>query len=76
MSVKCIPPLTPLLYSKTGVCRGIHIFLIFVPKLRLWILVKTASAVKINQLFPMTFSNFNVEKSPCMLHGQVVIMLI
>ena len=35
---------TPLLYSKTGVCRGIPIFLIFAPKLRLWVLVRTASA--------------------------------
>ena len=26
MSVKCAPPQTPLLYSKTGVCRGIPIF--------------------------------------------------
>ena len=37
-------PYTPLLYSKTGVCRGIHIFLIFAPKHRLWVLVRTASA--------------------------------
>ena len=44
MSVKCIPPLTPLLYRKTGVCRGIAIFLIFAPKHRLWVLVRTASA--------------------------------
>ena len=35
MPVTCIPPWTPLLYSKTGVCRGIHIFLIFAPKHRL-----------------------------------------
>ena len=34
MSVQCIPPKTPLLYSKTGVCRGISIFLIFAPKHR------------------------------------------
>ena len=27
MSVYCIPPYTPLLYSKTGVRRGIPIFL-------------------------------------------------
>ena len=26
MSMKSIPPLTPLLYSKIGVCRGIPIF--------------------------------------------------
>ena len=43
MSVPCIHPYTPLLYSKTGVWRGIHIFLIFAPKHRLWILVRTAS---------------------------------
>ena len=36
-------PYTPLLYSKTGVCRGIPIFLIFTLKHRLWVLVRTAS---------------------------------
>ena len=44
MSVKCVPLQTPLLYSKTGVCRGISTFLIFAPKHRLWVLVRTASA--------------------------------
>ena len=44
MSVKCIPPLTPLLYRKTGVCRGIPNFLIFDPKHIVLILVRTASA--------------------------------
>ena len=29
MSVKRIPPHTPLLYRKTGICRGVSIFLIF-----------------------------------------------
>ena len=29
MSVRCKPPYTPLSYRKTGVCRGITIFLIF-----------------------------------------------
>ena len=43
MSVKCIPSPTPPLYSKTGVCTGIPIFLIFAPKHRLWVLVRTAS---------------------------------
>ena len=37
-------PKTPLLYSETGVCSGIPIFLIFAPKQRLWVLVRTASA--------------------------------
>ena len=44
MSVQYIPPYTPLLYSKTGVCSGIRIFLIFAPKHRLWVLGRTASA--------------------------------
>ena len=33
---------TQLLYSKTGVHRDIPIFLNYVPKHRLWVLVKTA----------------------------------
>ena len=45
MSMKSIPPHTPLLYSKVGVYRGIPIFLMFVPKHRLWVHVRTASAV-------------------------------
>ena len=36
-------PLYPPLYSKTGVWRGIPIFLIFDPKHRLWVLIRTAS---------------------------------
>ena len=43
MTMKRIPTTTPLLYSKTGVCRGIPIFLIFGVKHRLRILVRTAS---------------------------------
>ena len=39
MSVKCVRPYTPLLYSKTGVRRGIPTFLIYAPKHRLWVLV-------------------------------------
>ena len=44
MSVECIPSYTPLLYSDTGVCRDILIFLIFALKHKLWVLVRTASA--------------------------------
>ena len=40
MSVIFTPPYTPLLYSKTGVYRGIHYFLIFALKQRLWVLVQ------------------------------------
>ena len=42
-SVYRTPPYTPILYSKTGVYRGIHFFLIFALKHRLWVLVRTAS---------------------------------
>ena len=42
MSVKCLPPHTPLVYSKTGVYMGIPIFLTFDPNHRLWVLVRTA----------------------------------
>ena len=38
-----IPQYTPLLYSKTGVYRSIHYFLIFALKHILWVLVRTAS---------------------------------
>ena len=44
LSKKVIPPHTSLLNSKTGVHSGITIFLIFDPKHRLWVLVRTASA--------------------------------
>ena len=71
MSVKCIPANTPLLYSKTTVCRGIPNFLIFHPKHTLWVLVRTASqptmyvlSENINKIkiIPMKFSNFSSEK--------------
>ena len=37
-------PKTHFYLSKTGVCRGASIFLIFAPKHRLWVLVRTASS--------------------------------
>ena len=40
MSVRFIPPCTPHLYSKTGVYKGIHYFLIFAPEHRLWVRVE------------------------------------
>ena len=43
MSMKSISHLIPPLYRKTGVYEGIPIFLIFAPKHRLWVLVRTAS---------------------------------
>ena len=83
MSVQSIPPQTPLLYSKTGVCRGIPIFLIFAPKHRLWVLVRTASPIyvlsknkKNIEIFQMKFSIFIGEKNLYILHGQVFVMSI
>ena len=43
-------PLNPT-FSKTGVCRSIPIFLIFAPKHRLWVLVRTASARRLLRRF-------------------------
>ena len=62
MSVKCIPPYTPLVYSRIGVCRGIPIFLIFVLKHRLWVLVRTACILH-GEVFVMRFSVVAVGRS-------------
>ena len=43
MSMWFKPSYTPLLYSEIGVYRGIHNFLFFALKHRLWVLVRTAS---------------------------------
>ena len=45
MSMCFIPPYTPLLYSKIGVYRGRHNFLIFALVHRLWVLVSLSEAV-------------------------------
>ena len=63
MSVQCIPPYTPLLYSKTGVCRGIPIFLIFVPKHRLWVLVGS-NVYPQSFAFEQKYQKFSVENFP------------
>ena len=89
MSVQCISPYIPLLYSKTGVCRGIHIFLIFALKHRLWVLVRTTSARRFYRvptiyvlsknkknikIFLLKIFNFYSSKNLCLLHGQVFLM--
>ena len=56
MSMKSIPPHTPLLYRKTVECRGIPIFLSFAPKHRLWVLVRTAS-VRRSNVYPQSSKN-------------------
>ena len=43
MSMLLMPHCTSILYSNTGVYRGIHFFLIFASKHRLWVLVRTAT---------------------------------
>ena len=49
--------------GKTGVCMGIPIFLIFAPKHRLWVLVRTASpkkkSAKIFQFLKLKNSLYN-----------------
>ena len=61
----------PLLYSKTGVCRGIHIFSYFPPKHRLWVLVRTASPSKSKkkiQNFLLKIFNFYNLKNLCIYY--------
>ena len=75
MSVKCVPLQTPLLYSKTGVCRGIPIFLIFAPKHRLWVLPTIyvwSKNKKITENFLLLF--FYNFKNLCILHGHVFVI--
>ena len=82
-------PLHPILYSKTGVYRGIYYFLIFAPKQRLWVLVRTASLNAVltcthNQCFEQNKKNikkfnlkmniFTAVKYCCILHGRVFVM--
>ena len=50
---------TKLLYSKTGVCRGIPIFLIFAPKHRLWVLVRVQFHWKIFDIFLIFAQNID-----------------
>ena len=85
MSVKCVPPQIPRFYSKIGVCRGIPFFLIFAPKHRLWVHVRTASARRFltcthnlcfeqkYQIFVLKVFNFYVRKI-YILHGRVFVM--
>ena len=81
-------PLEPHFYiEKTGVCRGLPIFLIFAPKHRLWVLVSLGEAVltcTYNLCFGQIKKNiknfqlkiFNVLKlkNLCLLHGQVFVI--
>ena len=74
-------PLTPhfCIYGKLGVYRGIHYFLIFAPKYRLWVLTCTH-----NLCFEQKYENskknqlkiviFTAVKEHCMLHGHVFVM--
>ena len=65
MSMKIPPPYTPLSYSKTGVYRGIPIFLIFDPKHRLWVLIINvlSTSIKNFKIFLMKFSVFKADKN-------------
>ena len=82
----CIPPYTPLLYSKIGVYRGIHIFLIFALKHRLWVLVRTASMLTTVNVLSKNKKNitishlkiifFTAVKNCSILHGRVFVMNI
>ena len=83
----CIPPYTPLLYSKIGVCRGIHIFAL---KHRLWVLVRTASLRRFYRVpthyvlsknkknvtfFHLKIQVFTALKYCSIWHGRVFVMM-
>ena len=77
MSVQFIPPCTPLLYSKSGVYRGIHNFIIFVLKHRLceltiYVLNKNKKNIII---FHLKINIFIAVKYCCILHGRVCVMV-
>ena len=78
MSVQCIPHYTLLLHRKTGVCRGIPIFLISAPKHRLrvltiYVLRKNNKNIVKN---PMNFSIFTAENNICISHEQVFVIVV
>ena len=73
-------PLTPHFYIvKTGVYRGIHFFLIFALKHRLWVLVRTASVLSKNKknitIFQLKIFMFTVLKNCSILHGRFFVMI-
>ena len=76
VSVQRIPPIKPHFYSKTGVCGGIPIFLIFALKHRLYvptIYVLSKNKKKIT-FFPLKFSFFTDEKNLHILNGLVFVI--
>ena len=74
MSMKCIPPHTPLLYSKSGVYRGIPIFLFFLfigYSLEIYVSSKNKKNIKIFLLKIFNFYNFD---KIYLSHGHVFVM--
>ena len=68
ISVYYIPPYTLLLYSKIGVCRGIPIFLIFLPNI---------DCGYSQSMFVLSkFSIFTALKISVYLHGYVFVIVI
>ena len=67
MYVYYIPPYTSLSYSKTGVCRGIPIFLIFAAKHRLWVLAEAVLTCTLKLCFGNNKKNiiFSAENFIC-----------
>ena len=88
MSVCFIPPYSPLLYSKTGVYKGITLFSYFCSKTyivgtrenRLNEAVRTCTHnilsknMKIVKKVPLKIVLFTAVKRRCILHGHVFVM--
>ena len=75
--MSCIPPYTPLLYGKTGVCRGKPIVLLL---LKTWIVVPIIYVLSKNKKnvksFLLKIFNFYNLRKICILHGIVFVMMI
>ena len=86
-----LTPQTPLLYSKTGVYRGIHYFSYICSKHRLWVLVRTASprrfyrvptiyvlskSMKNIRVFDLKIFNFLEMKVSIYLNRHVFVMVV
>ena len=65
--------ITQLLYSKTGVYRGIHYFLNFALKHRFWVLVRTASSKNMKNITKIGI--FTSVKNRCILHRHVCLIV-
>ena len=71
-------PLHPTLYSKTGVYKGIHVFLIFALNHRLWVLARTVMSKNKKNItfFHLKIIIFTAVKYHSILRRRVFVMQV